>query len=209
MTLLYIIRHGETDWNKAGRYQGQTDIDLNDEGRRQSAAVGRRMATVPLDALYASDLTRARETATALAGGRPVVAEPRLREVHAGRCQGLLHTEICGQEPEYWAAVQQDPDNTPFPDGESAVQLQQRAMACLEEIAARHPGGKVAVVTHGGVIKAIVAAVLGAPLAIRPRFSLENCSVTVVERRPDGWRLKSLNETAHLEQAPAEVLADF
>jgi alpha-ribazole phosphatase len=209
VTLLYIVRHGETDWNKAGRYQGQTDIDLNEEGRRQSAAVGRRMAAVPLDAVYASDLVRARETAQALAGGRPVAVDPRLREVHAGRCQGLLHTEICLQEPDFWAAAQKDPDNTPFPDGESAVQLQQRAMACLEAIAARHEGGRVAVVTHGGVIKTIVAAVLGAPLAIRPRFSLENCSVTVVERGANGWRLKSLNETAHLEQAPAEVLADF
>jgi broad specificity phosphatase PhoE len=209
MTLLYIVRHGETDWNKDGRYQGQTDIPLNAEGRRQGAAVGARLASVPLDSVYSSDLMRAHDTARALAGGRPIVLDLRLREMHAGRCQGLLHTEIAEREPAFWEAARQDPDNTPFPDGESPLQLQSRAMECLKAIAERHPDGRVAVVTHGGVIKTMVAGVLGVPLTVRPRFWMDNCSLTIVEAVAKGWRLRTLNDTAHLEQAPAEVKADF
>lgn len=209
MTTFYIVRHGETDWNKDGRYQGQTDIDLNDQGRQQSAAVAARMAGLTLDAIYSSDLKRAHDTAAAIAAGRPITPDPRLREVHAGRCQGLLHTEIALREPDFWAAAQQDPETVPFPDGESPVELQMRAMDCLRELAERHPGQRVAVVTHGGVIKTMVAAVLGVSLAVRSRFWLDNCSLTVVEHGTRGWRLRSLNDTAHLQMAPAEVRADF
>ncbi|HWI66685.1 MAG TPA: histidine phosphatase family protein [Symbiobacteriaceae bacterium] len=209
MTTFYIIRHGETDYNKNGRYQGQLDIPLNDDGRRQSEMIAARMATVPLDVIYASDLMRAQETARIIARGRMVALEPRLREIHVAQVQGMNNAEIQRDFPDFWAANLADPDNTAFPGGESAVQLQQRAMAALADIQTRYPQGHVAVVTHGGVIKVLAAGVMEMPLAIRPKIVLDNCSLTVVEWSDRGRRVRSLNDTGHLVQAPCDVRADF
>lgn len=209
MTTFYIIRHGETDYNKNGRFQGQLDIPLNDDGRRQSGLLSVRMGLLPLDVIYASDLMRAQETARIVARGRMVALEPRLREIHVGQVMGMNSEEIKRGFPEFWAAQQQDPDRTPFPGGENAVELQVRAMEALTAMAARYPQGNVAVVTHGGVIKVIVAAVMEMPLAIRPKIVLDNCSLTVVEWSERGRRVRSLNDTGHLVQAPCDVRADF
>ena len=209
MTTFYIVRHGETDYNKNGRYQGQTDIPLNDLGREQTRYVGQRLAAVALDAIYSSDLSRAYETARAVAAGRPIQLEPRLREIHVGRVAGMSHQEIEASEPAFWAALKADPERVPFPEGESALDLQKRAVEALEAIAASHPEGHVAIVTHGGVIKAMVAAVLGLPLAARNRIVLENCSLSVVRWQGDRRQLRSLNDTGHLPSAPSAVRADF
>lgn len=209
MTLLYIIRHGETDFNKNGRYQGQSDIPLNDEGRRQSRALAARMAQLPADVIYASDLSRAQETARTIAAGRPVALDPRLREVDVGRVYGLTTQEIMQREPAFWAQLQREPDRTPYPGGENAYDVQQRAVEAVTAICTRYPDGKVAVVTHGGLIKMIVADVLGLSLAERHRIVLDNCGLTVVEWTPGRKRLRSLNDTGHLSQAPCDVRADF
>ncbi|HYF91963.1 MAG TPA: histidine phosphatase family protein [Symbiobacteriaceae bacterium] len=209
MTTFYIIRHGETDYNRNGRYQGQMDIPLNEDGRRQSEMIADRMATVALDAIYSSDLSRAQVTARIIARGREVALEPRLREIHVGRVMGMSNAEIRQQFPEFWTATEQDPDHTPFPGGESAVDLQRRTMEAMAAIAARYPDGRVAVVTHGGVIKVIAASVMEMPLAIRPKIVLDNCSLTVVEWSDRGRRVRSLNDTGHLAQAPCDVRADF
>lgn len=209
MTTFYIIRHGETDYNKNGRYQGQMDIPLNDDGRRQSEMAAARMAGINLDVIYASDLCRAQETARIIARGRMVALEPRLREIHVGRVMGMNNEEIKREFPDFWAANLADPDNTRFPGGENAVEVQVRTMAALTDMQARYPQGNVAVVTHGGVIKVIVAAIMEVPLAIRPKIVLDNCSLTVAEVGDRGRRIRSLNDTGHLVQAPCDVRADF
>ena len=209
MTLLYIIRHGETDFNKNGRYQGQSDIPLNEEGRRQGRALAARMAQLPLDVIYASDLSRAQETARAIAAGRPVALDPRLREVDVGRVYGLTNEEIISREPAFWAQLQQQPDRTPYPGGENAFDVQRRAVEAVTAIHSRYPEGRAALVTHGGLIKMIVAEVLGLSLAERHRIVLDNCGLTVIEWSPSRKRLRSLNDTGHLTQAPCDVRADF
>lgn len=209
MTLFYIMRHGETDYNRNGRYQGQSDIPLNDEGRRQSQALGVRMRALPLDIIYTSDLSRAQETARSIAFGRTVALDPRLREVHVGRVQGMTNEEIARAEPAFWAALEREPDRTPFPGGENAYDVQARALEAFQAIRQRYPEGKVAVVTHGGLIKMVVADILGLSLAERHRIVLDNCGLTVVEWGDQRRRLRSLNDTGHLSQAPCVVLADF
>lgn len=209
MTTFYIIRHGETDYNKNGRFQGQMDIPLNEDGRRQGEMIAARMAGVALDVIYSSDLSRAQETARIVARGQLVALEPRLREIHVGQVQGMNNAEIKRDFPDFWASQLLDPDNAPFPGGENAVQLQQRAMEALTAIQARYPQGNVAVVTHGGVIKVIAAGVMEMPLSIRPKIVLDNCSLTVVEWSDRGRRVRSLNDTGHLVQAPCDVRADF
>lgn len=167
-TILYLMRHGETEWNRDGRFQGQTDVPLSDLGRRQSHNLGRRAAALPLAALYSSDLARARDTAHIVASYRPehpaVFLEPRLREVHVGQAAGLTAAEIQGRYPDFWAARARDPLGTRMPGGESVLAVLARAQAAVDAIASRYPGQAVGVVTHGGVIKALTCHVLGLPL---------------------------------------------
>jgi broad specificity phosphatase PhoE len=209
VTTFYIVRHGETAYNKNGRYQGQMDVPLNAEGRLQSQAAAARLAQIPLDVIYASDLSRAQETARMVAGRRTVLLDPRLREINVGRIQGLSVPEIAEREPAFWALLQQDPEGAVFPGGENARQVQERAVAAVEAISARYPEGRVGLVSHGGVIKCIAAAVIGLPLSARSRIVIDNCSLTIVEWNGAQRRLRSLNDTGHLAQAPSEVKADF
>lgn len=209
MTLFSIIRHGETDFNKDGRYQGQTEIPLNATGRLQSQALAGRMAKVELDVIYSSDLIRAQETARLIAHGRQVLLDPRLREIDVGRVAGLTDAEIARREPAFARARQEDEDRTPFPGGESALDVQRRALEVFEQIHRRYPAGRVAVVTHGGLIKMVVAAVLGLPVSLRHRVIFGNCGLTVVEWGPERRRVRALNDTGHLVTAPGDLLADL
>lgn len=206
------MRHGETEWNRSGRFQGQTDVPLSDLGRRQSANLGRRVSALPLAALYSSDLARALETArivaACLAEPVPVCLEPRLREVSVGQAAGLTMAEIRAQFPEFWAASRQDPVGTRMPGGESARDVLARARAAAADIAARYPEQAVGVVTHGGVIKALTCHVLGLPLDLRDRLQVDNCSVTVLRWDHERPRALHINEIGHLAEYTA-VRAEF
>ena len=156
MTTLLLVRHGETDWNAVGRLQGHTDRPLSDFGRRQARELAEELADEPLDAIYASDLARARETAE-IAGERldlPVVLDPDLREKNWGSWEGLTPVER---------------DRVEFV-GESTDDHQERTLRALRRIAERHPGGRVLVVTHGGSMRRVQTAVLGMAMPV-----VENC----------------------------------
>lgn len=200
-----MIRHGETDYNLDGRYQGQSDIPMNETGLRQTRALARRMAAMELDVLYASDLNRAQTCARLIAGGRTVVLDPRLREVDVGRVVSLTDEQIAQREPAFWAAFQADRNSTPFPGGESAYAVQKRGLEVFATIHERYPQGRVAVVTHGGLITMLVADLLGIPLSERRRLVSNNCGLTVVEWALAHRRLRSFNDTGHLEQPPCEM----
>jgi len=150
VTLLLLARHGETDWNREHRIQGKTDVPLNDEGRAQAAALAEELAAEPLDAVYASDLARARDTARAVAERHDldVVELPELRERDFGTWEGLTDVEILERFPE---ARQR-----PWGDAETREQMTERVLAAVHDIAARHAGCRVLVVTHGGPIRALL-----------------------------------------------------
>ncbi|MDX6487199.1 MAG: hypothetical protein QOF43_2352 [Gaiellaceae bacterium] len=152
MTTLLLVRHGETDWNATGRLQGHTDRPLNDFGRRQAAELAERLAGENVEALYASDLSRARETADILGArlGIPVVVDPDLRERNWGSWEGLTGSERDAVEFE----------------GEAPEEHRARILAAVQRIAAEHPGKKVVVVTHGGSMRRIQAAVMGFALPV-------------------------------------------
>lgn len=151
MTRLILIRHGETDWNVEGRWQGQADVPLNERGRQQSEAVAELLRDVPIEAIYASDLQRAYETARAIARvkGLPIQTDPRLREIHQGEWQGLLATEIKAKYAEQFERRQRDPLHIAPPGGETVAQVRERVTAAVEEIIRKHPHGTVVIVSHG------------------------------------------------------------
>jgi broad specificity phosphatase PhoE len=162
VTSLLLVRHGETDWNAEGRLQGHTDRPLNDYGRQQAKDLAERLADEGADAIYASDLARAKETAEILGArlGLPVVIDPNLREKNWGSWEGLTGDERIGVEYV----------------GESTEEHRDRVMRAVRLIVERHPGQRVIVVTHGGSLRRIQAAVNGVADPV-----IENCAVWACE----------------------------
>lgn len=163
MTTLLLARHGETDWNSEHRWQGHADRPLNERGREQARELAASLAERRIDAIYASDLLRARETAEIVGAvvGLPVLLDANLREVDVGEWSGLVHTEIESRYPEGFRRWEQGRHG--WVEGESYDEMGVRVVAALLRIAAAHPGETVLVVSHGGAIRASQAAAAGLP----------------------------------------------
>jgi probable phosphoglycerate mutase len=160
-TTILLARHGETDWNRSGIFQGHADPPLNDAGRAQARELAERLTEVDVDVVYASDLRRAFETAeiVAAAKGLPVVAEPGLREVDVGSWSGLTRAQI---EKRFPAAVRHD--------GETEAAHRERVVDTVTRIARAHPGESVLLVSHGGSLRALRRHALGSAMPV-----LRNC----------------------------------
>lgn len=196
MTRLVVWRHGNTDWNASGRVQGQSDISLNDLGREQAHAAARLLAGLRPDAIVASDLRRAADTAAALAvlTSLPVRADVRLRERYFGRWQGLRLTEAAERYPDEYARWRAgDPD--PGAGIETLDDLGKRLGAALQEAADTVPGGTVVVATHGGAARQGIGQLLGwEPAVLRSVDSLRNCHWTELWHDDTrGWHLRAHN----------------
>lgn len=200
-TQLVLVRHGETDWNRDRRIQGHTDIELSDHGREQSQRLALRLSREPIQAIYSSDLLRAHQTADPIAAalGLPVHATPLLREVSFGLWEGLTVPEVEAGWPVEYAAWREDSVRYRAPDGEWIEELQKRAMGCVAELLAAHPGQTVVVVGHGGSVKAILCGVMGFSLALWRRLRLDNTSVSRLLFAPLGPTLVGYNDVCHLE----------
>jgi probable phosphoglycerate mutase len=199
-TTLIVIRHGETAWNREKRMQGTTDTPLSDVGREQARALGRRLASHAFAALYTSDLSRAWDTARAIAEltGREAVTDPRLQERRFGIFEGLTAEEIVARYPEEHARfASRDPDYA-VPGGESARSFTERCIGCLAEIAGRHPGGEVVVVTHGLVLDSLYRAAHGLDHGARRPVPLINASLNIFGYGRGAWRLELWGDISHL-----------
>jgi probable phosphoglycerate mutase len=197
---LIVIRHGETAWNRERRMQGTTDTQLSDVGRAQARALGRRLAGRGFAALYASDLARARDTARTIAehADRDIVTDPRLQERRFGIFEGLTVEEIVARYPdEHVRFASRDPDYA-VPGGESARSFTERCIGCLAEIAGRHPGHEVVVVTHGLVLDSLYRAAHGLDHGARRPVPLINASVNVFGFDGGAWRLELWGDISHL-----------
>ncbi|HZP73212.1 MAG TPA: histidine phosphatase family protein [Gaiellaceae bacterium] len=179
MTTLLLVRHGETDWNSERRWQGHADEPLNETGRAQAREVADELADRSIDAVYSSDLSRARETAEIIAArlGLSVTTDARLREVDVGDWSGRLWSEIEQSDPlalERWHGGLKA-----WNGGESYEEMGARVVAAVVELAARHQGETVLVVSHGGSMRACRASAAG--LAYHESReglgSLANCAV--------------------------------
>lgn len=204
-TTLIVIRHGETTWNREKRMQGVTDTALSDIGRVQAQALGRRLKAHRFAALYSSSLSRALHTAQAISEhtGREVVVDERLRERCFGIFEGLTAAEIAERYPrEHALFVGADPDYE-VPGGECARGFSVRCLGCLEEIAARHPGEEVVVVSHGLVLDSLYRAAHGLSPAERRPVPLVNASVNRFGYGAGAWRMEAWGDVSHL--APEEI----
>lgn len=190
-TRICLIRHGETDWNREKRIQGRLDVDLNDRGRAQAAAIARSLAGRGIAAVYSSDLTRALQTAQTVAEGLglPVRPEPGLRERDYGIFQGLTAAEAAARFPEAHARyVARDPDYD-FGTGETLRGLSERIAETLGRIGARHPGESILAVAHGGVLDVVYRRATGRPLHTPRDFPVPNAALNWIEVGQDAWRV--------------------
>lgn len=207
-TTVILVRHGETVWNRDGRIQGQSDVELNELGLKQAELVAERLREVPLKAVYSSDLRRALHTAQKIAEKHhlDVIPLAGLREMHYGRWQGLTAEEVKKQFPEEFARYREDGLHTCIQGGESAMLMRDRVLATWYEILSRHPGEMVAVVSHTGPLKMILAEVLGLDPSRRRHLGLDNASLSLVRYSEAGSLLKLLNDTFHLRSLrPADA----
>jgi broad specificity phosphatase PhoE len=199
LTIL-LARHGQTDWNKDGRWQGHADIPLNETGRQQAAALRQRLQSWPISAIYTSDLQRCVQTAVPLAQAldlKPTLA-PIWRERDVGDFSGLTGAEAREQFPDVWANATRgmvDP-----PNGEPFAAVLSRAWQAFETIAEAHTEGMVAVVTHGGLLHALLGQVMGIAPAVYGGFAVGgNTGLSIVEVNNRGPVVTRLNDTSHLE----------
>jgi glucosyl-3-phosphoglycerate phosphatase len=203
MTLrrIVLLRHGQTDYNVAGRMQGHIDSQLTEEGRAQAVRAAPVLATMPFDRIVSSDLARAVDTANTVAEaiGLPVKLDPRLRETHLGDWQGRSVAEVDADFPGQIADWRGDPRWRP-PGGESRVAVVERSLPVVEEIdldLADEPGEQsLLLVAHGGMIGGLVSGLLELPESVWPIIGgMGNCKWAVVARRADHprWRLSGYN----------------
>ncbi len=205
MTRLLLVRHGETEWNAERRVQGHTNSALSARGRQQAQAVAARLARVPLQAIYSSDLSRALDTAAQIAAKHAlgVIPVPALREKSYGVWEGLTETEIQAVSPDGWHRyhVERQLDYV-IPGGETWEQVQKRLLTVLRRVLADHPQPQdtVALVGHGGSLRPLILDALQAPLPTLLHLRLDNTSLTLLEYHAErGGRVAFLNDTSHLE----------
>ncbi len=199
MTRVLLVRHGETDWNREGRWQGQAGPGLNETGLWQARAVAERLASTGIDALYSSDLERALQTAAALTSrlGLEPLVDPDLREVDVGDWSGLTREQVLEQDPRGYARWRRGLSG--WHGGETYAQMHARSVAALGRILIAHERQSVAVVAHGGPIRALVSHVVGLPAEERQRLATgRNCSLTVLEHSEERLVLVTFNEEHHL-----------
>jgi probable phosphoglycerate mutase len=204
---LFIVRHGETAWNREGRIQGHRDSPLTERGVAQARAAAARLAREGIDALYSSDLGRAQETAREVAArtALPIRLDAGLRERAFGLHEGKTWDEIAREHPIDAKRLAEDPAH-PVRGGESLLQFRDRVLGALGRIAREAPGARVAVVTHGGVLSTLYREVMGIPLGAPRSFSTLNAVVNHFRWAGERWLLVRWGDADHL--APGESLDD-
>lgn len=204
MTTILLARHGESDWNRDRRWQGHADRPLTDLGREQARALADRLAATELDAVYSSDLERARETAAIVAEPHqlPVKELPDLREVDVGSWSGLTRAEAEERYPNAFRRWTEGEEG--WDDGETYEQLSERVVGAVLTIATRHPGDRVLLVAHGGSVRAVHAAALGVDIHTYRRIQRVEPNATLSAVCVEDGRLTELCRAEDLDRFLAE-----
>jgi alpha-ribazole phosphatase len=193
---LVLVAHAETEWSALGRFQGNTDIPLNERGRRQAFLLQQHLAGKTFQTILASDLRRARETAEILAlpGSISVRSDSRLRELHFGDWEGLTHAEIQERYPDALAAWRENPLQVSPPGGERLTDLVRRLQHFLDDLWGHSQQGTILLASHRGALRALLCLLLGLPVERHWEFHLEVASLSEVAIVADKAKLVRFNE---------------
>lgn len=197
---LIVLRHGETDWNRAGRYQGCLDTPLSDRGRAQAASAARALSGSSLRAVYASPLARARETAEAIARphGLVVRTAEALNEICHGAWEGLTVEEVRARFPDLYRRWQETPEAVTMPDGESLAQVEERVRGELRRLQSLHAGETICLVSHDVPVRLLILDSLGLPPERLWSVGLAATGLTEIEYGREWATLRRMNSVGHL-----------
>ncbi|WP_058485435.1 histidine phosphatase family protein [Defluviitalea phaphyphila] len=201
MIKLYLIRHGETEWNLKHKYQGSTDVPLNDIGKKQALAIANRMEKYEIDAIYSSDLSRAYETANCIGNIKKLKVKvlPQLREINFGEWEGYTSSELKKIYGEEYKKFLLEPHKYTFPGEGSLKAVQMRLKEAIKIITSEHSSGNFIIVSHGAALKILIMTLLNIDLSLYRKFWLGNVSLSIIEKKDnDDWILSLLNDTSHL-----------
>lgn len=199
-TTIYLIRHGETDWNLEKRVQGSTDISmLTDKGKKEARSLKKELSGIRFYAVYSSPLKRSLETAEIVVPGKDIKVKKGLTERHLGKFEGLFFSEIKERYPEIQKVKEQIGTTPWFEGSEKLEDLGERGVKSLEEISNNNIGKKIAVFSHGGIIEATIAAIQKIPQMHKDRFEHNNCGYSIIEYEDGKFSVKVLNHNAHLK----------
>lgn len=204
-TTVLFIRHGENEWTESHKLAGRTPgVHLNEYGRQQAEALGKRLADIKLSAIYASPLERTMETAQAIAHHHQleVKAHSGILEVDYGEWTGEPIKKL--SKTKAWPVIQSYPTGAGFPSGETMYGMQARCVQEINRLVTHHPGETIAVVGHADLIKAAVAHYLGAHFDLFQRIMISTGSVTAISFSPMGPRVLVVNDTSHNPPPPAK-----
>jgi len=205
LTEILLIRHGETSWNAVKRLQGHLDIPLNPEGERQAAALGKALRDEPLDAVFSSDLLRARQTAHAIAAPRDmeVQIDADLRERCYGAFEGMRHAEIKERYPEAYRVWQARDLDARIPTGEREAEtlreFSTRVIDAITRIVSACSYRRIAFVSHGGVLECVYRAAQGVGFAHSRDFDILNASINRLVWNGNGFQVLQWGDVTHLD----------
>lgn len=208
---LVLVRHGETDWNRSRRLQGQTDIPLNERGQWQASrtaeVLSRRHQDLPFDRVYSSDLSRAWQTAQAFADleKTPLHPAPDWRERAYGVLEGHDPESAAAALPEVAQAWRSRLPEHPIPGGESLLQFAGRVRTALDHLGQAHRGQRLLLFTHGGVLDIVYREIMGLPLDAPRQHSLVNAGINEVALSDQGWQLLLWGDDSHLQVSTDDV----
>lgn len=196
---LFLLRHGETSWNRESRYQGCKDIPLSQTGVVQAEEAARALAGRPLAAVYSSPLSRARQTAEAIAAphGLRARADAAFREICHGRWEGLTTDEVRASFPDLYAQWRRAPETVTMPDGESILEVKKRVLEGLASLRASHDGEHICLVAHGAPVRLLILEALGMPPERLWAFVCPPAGLSEIEFNSDGAILRRLNALSH------------
>jgi len=201
---IYLVRHGETEWNRIRRFQGRSDVPLNREGKKQARALAKALKDKPFATIYTSPLIRAAETASLIKDyhpSAPMIAEEGFVEMNLGDFDGMDARSWAAQYPEFQSVWKKHPASVKIPGGESLKEVQTRAIDTLERITRNHPAAAVLLIcSHNFVILTILCHVMEIPLDRFREFKQDNAAFSVLDKHGRRFYAQVVNERSHLEK---------
>lgn len=203
MTRVIFVRHGQTSWNQEGKYQGHSDISLNERGIKQGNLVAKRLAKEKISAIYSSDLLRAQQTAKAIAEyhGLSVITKPEFREINFGIWEGLTYQEIMVDWSEILTAMYSKPGEIGPPQGESFQVVKQRVTRALQECVKEHQEQTIVLVSHGGTMRVLLCAALGIGLDKMWSMRQDSSAINIIEYIDNRAVVSLVNDTWHVKDS--------
>ena len=201
MTLIYLVRHGQTAWNREEIFRGRTDVPLDETGLKQAELVGQYFSVMQIDAIYSSPLARAREPAQAIARLHNINVEPleAMIDMSFGNWEGHAHQEIREIDAETYRQWVESPHLARLPGGESLDDVRVRSMAALEDLVRDHPGKNLVLVSHRVICKVLICAILGLDNSHFWQITQDTTAINLIQHRNGKYILSFMNETCHLK----------